>query len=230
MTTLTTAPLRQLLDDLFAESDASQATLKQRLAGMDRDEVRLLMTSTTGYGSLYARMKDVPLAVARQTGLLFYMLVRSTGARSIFEFGTSFGISTLHLAAALRDNGDGQLITSEFEPSKVVRARQNLAAGGLGDLVEIREGDALETLSRDIPQTIDLILLDGAKGLYPAILSLLKDRLRIDGLIVANNADWVPEYLSQVRASERGYLSVALADDLELSMKVGSPGVVGSAP
>jgi predicted O-methyltransferase YrrM len=33
---------------------------------------------------------------------LLYMLARSTGARTIVEFGTSFGISTLHLAAALR--------------------------------------------------------------------------------------------------------------------------------
>jgi predicted O-methyltransferase YrrM len=81
------------------------------------------------------------------------------------EFGTSFGISTLHLAAALRDNGGGRLITSEFEPSKVARARRNLEAGGVADLVEIREGDALQTLAADLPETIDLVLLDGAKAL-----------------------------------------------------------------
>src|SRR3546814_1532991 len=54
------------------------------------------------------------------------MLARSAKARTIVEFGTSFGISTLHLAAALWDNGGGRLITSEFEPSKVVRAREHL--------------------------------------------------------------------------------------------------------
>jgi predicted O-methyltransferase YrrM len=47
----------------------------------------------------------------------------------IVEFGTSVGISTLHLAAALRDNGGGRLITSEVEPSRVARARENLTAG-----------------------------------------------------------------------------------------------------
>ena len=102
----------------------------------------------------------LPLAVSRETGTLLYMLARSCGARTIVEFGTSFGISTLHLAAALRDNGGGRLITSEFEPSKVARARDNLTAGGLIDLVEIREGDALQTLSVDLPETIDLLLLD----------------------------------------------------------------------
>ena len=72
----------------------------------------------------------------------------------------------MHLAAALRDNGGGRLVSSEFEPTKVAQARENLAAAGLADLVEIRSGDALETLARDLPDEIDLVLLDGAKGLY----------------------------------------------------------------
>lgn len=115
------------------------------------------------YRDLYGRLKNVPLAVSRETGALVYMLARSCGARTIVEFGTSFGISTLHLAAARRDNGGGRLITSEFEPSKVARAPDDLTAGGLIDLVEIREGDALQTLSVDLPETIDLLLLDGAR-------------------------------------------------------------------
>ena len=81
------------------------------------------------------------LPVSRATGALLYMLARSCRARSIVEFGTSFGISTLHLAAALRDNGGGRLITTEFEPSKIARARANLMEGGVMDLVEIRAGD-----------------------------------------------------------------------------------------
>jgi len=51
--------------------------------------------------------------------------------------------------------------------AKVARARDNLTAGGLIDLVEIREGDAPQTLARDLPERIDLLLLDGAKALYP---------------------------------------------------------------
>src|SRR3546814_17157416 len=94
------------------------------------------------------------------------MLARSAKARTIVEFGTTFGISTLHLAAALWDNGGGRLITSEFEPSKVVRAREHLTAAGLADLIEIREGDALRTLATDLPESIALLLLDGATALY----------------------------------------------------------------
>ena len=126
----------------------------------------------------------------------------------------------MHLAAALRDNGGGRLITCEFEPSKVERARANLVAAGLDDLVEIRVGDALQTLRDDLPEAIDLVLLDGAKALYPEVLALLQSRLRPGALIVADNADDSPEYLAHVRSPEGGYLSTPFGDDVELSVKL----------
>ena len=64
---------------------------------------------------------------------------------------------------------------------------------GLADLVEIRTGDALETLAADLPEVIDLVLLDGAKRLYPKVLSLLEPRLRPGALVVADNADLVAQ-------------------------------------
>jgi predicted O-methyltransferase YrrM len=180
------------------------------------------MQSKTDYLDFYSQMKDFPLPVSRETGLLLYMLARGSGARTIVEFGTSFGVSTLYLAAALRDNGGGVLITSEFEPSKVERARGNLIAGRrLSDLVEIRQGDALKTLAVDLPETIDLLLLDGAKALYPEILSLVESRLRPGALIVADNADYSPDYLARVRSPGSGYLSTPFAEDVELSMRIG---------
>ena len=148
------------------------------------------------------------------------MLVRGSGARSIVEFGTSIGISTLHLAAALRDNGGGRLITTEFEPSKLMRARANLEAGGLADLVEIRAGDALDTLANDLPASIDLVLLDGAKALYPDILKTLESNLRPGAIVVADNANYCPEYMAYVRSGSNGYRSVGLADDVEFSIRL----------
>ena len=220
MTTLTTDPLAAVLNGLFAEADASMPAMRQRMAAMPPQELKSRMADKTEYRQLYARMKDFPLAVSRETGVLLYLLARSIQARSIVEFGTSFGVSTLHLAAALKDNGGGRLITTEFEPTKVVRARASLTAAGVADLVEIREGDALQTLAQDLPNSVDLVLLDGAKGLYPSILALLEGRLRKGALIVADNADWSPEYLAKVRAPAQGYLSVPFAEDVELSIKV----------
>lgn len=221
MSTLTTAPLKPLLDRLFEQADAAQTETIAAVAEISDQERARLMQSKTDYRDLYTRLKHVPIAVSRETGTLLYMLARSSGARDVVEFGTSFGISTLHLAAGLRDNGGGQLITSEFEPSKVARARDHLTAGGLIDLVEIREGDALQTLSVNLPDTIDLVLLDGAKALYPEILSLLESRLRPGALIVADNADDSPDYLAHVRSPGSGYLSTPFAEDVELSMRLG---------
>jgi predicted O-methyltransferase YrrM len=175
--------------------------------------------ATADYRTLYAAAAHLSLAVSRETARLLYMLTRATGARRIVEFGTSFGVSTLHLAAGLRDNGGGRLVTTELEPSKAARARANFAAAGLDDLIELREGDALESLAADLPDPIDLVLMDGAKPLYPEILTLLEPRLAPGALLVADDAERSPEYLARVRAPGGGYLSVPFASDVEVSLR-----------
>ena len=147
------------------------------------------------------------------------MLARASHASTIVEFGTSFGLSTVHRAAALRDNGGGRLVTSEFEPSKVSRARAHLAEAGLAELVEFREGDALQTLAVDLPEHVDFLLLDGAKALYADVFKLVENRLRSGALVVAD-ADFCPPYLERVRAGNGGYLSIPVTDDVELSIRL----------
>lgn len=218
MNTLHTLPLAPLLERLFEQADAATSPA---LASISREERERLMHSKTEYLDFYSRIKDLWLPVSRSTGALLYLLARSTGAHHVVEFGTSFGISTLHLAAALRDNGGGRLITSEFEPGKVAKAREHLAQGDLADLVEVREGDALQTLASGLPEAIDLLLLDGAKALYADVLGLVEPRLRPGALIVADNADFSPDYLAHVRAPGSGYLSVPLGGDVEVSMRLG---------
>ena len=224
MSTLISAPVAPLLDRLFAEAEAtspltapSVAEYWNSLTGEDKTR---LVASRTEYREFYARMKDIPLAVSRDTGRLLYLLARSVGAASIVEFGTSFGISTMHLAAALRDNGGGRLVTTEFEPSKVMKARANLADAGLADLVEFREGDAVETLATNLPERVDLVLLDGAKSLYADILDLLERRLRPGALVIADDADVCPPYLERVRSADSGYISVPFGQDVELSLRL----------
>ena len=218
MTTLTTAPLAPLLDQLFQQ--AAIAT-SPAFAAVPPEERARLMHSKTGYVDLYALLKDLWLPVSRETGVLLYMLARSSKAQTIVEFGTSFGLSTLHLAAALRDNGGGQLITSEFEPAKVAQAQEHLVQGGLADLVEIREGDALQTLATDLPEAIDLLVLDGAKALYDDILSLLEPHLKPGAIVVADDASYNPAYLAYVRSPDNGYLSLPSGNDVELSLRLG---------
>ena len=218
MNTLATPALAPLLGRLFEQADAATSPAAAQIT---REERVRLMQSKTEYLDFYTRLKDLWLPVSRETGQLLYLLARGSRARHIVEFGTSFGISTLHLAAAVRDNGGGRIITTEFEPAKVVRARQHLAEGGLLDLVEVREGDALHTLATGLPEAIDLVLLDGAKSLYVEVLDLLESRLRPGALIVADNADFSPEYLQRVRSPASGYLSIPFGEDVELSLRLG---------
>jgi len=220
MSTLYSAPVAPLLDRLFADADQASPMTSPAFASLSGEERYRMMRSKTDYRALYASLKDFALPVSREMGKLLYMLACATGARSIVEFGTSFGLSTLHLAAALRDNGGGRLITSEFEPSKAARARENFAAGGVSDLVELREGDAIETLAADLPETIDLLLLDGAKSLYLDILRLVEGRLRPGAIIVADNADYCPDYLDHVGSAANGYLTIPFTDDVELTMRL----------
>jgi predicted O-methyltransferase YrrM len=151
------------------------------------------------------------LAVSPSYGRVLYKCVRASRATHVIEFGTSMGISTIYLAAAIRDNGGGQLIGSEIEPTKVVRARANVEAAGLSDLIDIREGDALETL-RDVSGEIELVLLDGGFSLYLPVLKLVEPQLRTGALVLAENA-LDREYLDYVRSPANGYLSQSVVLD-----------------
>ena len=112
------------------------------------------------------------------------------------QFGTSFGISTIYLAAAVRDNrNNGRLITTELSAKKANRARQNVVEAGLSNVVEIREGDAFETLRGEMGEPIELLLLDGWKSLYPPLLELLESRLSAGALIIADDLNIAAEAL-----------------------------------
>jgi len=158
----------------------------------------------------YQGYADNFLNVAPEYGRFLYQCARARKAKRIVEFGTSMGISTIYLATALRDMGGGQLIGTELEAGKAARARANLEAAGLADLVEIRVGDARETLV-DVGGAVDLVLLDGAFSLYLPVLKLLEPHLTPGTPILAENAfDHDNEYLAYVRDPANGYLSQSI--------------------
>lgn len=226
--TLHSTPVAAVLDELFA--DAARVD-PEVLAPFAKLPPEAQMAMLRDYRRVYAEAKSAYLPVSRRVGELLYLQARARSARYIVEFGTSFGISTLHLAAALRDNllsnpGAGRLVTSEIEPEKAARARSNLERAGLADLVEIRVGDALETLA-DLPAGIDFVLLDGAKTLYLPVLGLLEPKLADRAVIVADNVDMVDlvhDYVEHVNDSANGYLTsrIQFDDGLDLSIRLAS--------
>ncbi|MEO7036521.1 MAG: class I SAM-dependent methyltransferase [Polyangiaceae bacterium] len=156
----------------------------------------------------YQALQRAHLPVTPDFGRMLYVVTRLRRARCIVEFGTSFGISTLFLAAALRDNGGGRLITTELHAEKAERAAANLKAGGLADLVEIRVGDALETL-QDFPKGgVDLLFLDGAKNSYLPLLRVLGPALIPGSALLSDNVDMASakEYVTHVKDPQNGWI------------------------
>lgn len=195
---------REFMEAVMSESTASGQSLQDFIAAKVAEELADYRATFRGHAEHF-------LAVSPAYGRFLYMCVRASGARRIVEFGTSMGISTLYLAAGLRDNGGGQLIASELEPGKVALARANLKAAGLGDLVDIREGDALETLA-DVGGQVDLLLLDGAISLYAPVLKRVERYLRTGALVLAENA-FAQDYLDHVADPGNGYLAQPVALD-----------------
>jgi predicted O-methyltransferase YrrM len=212
MDSLTGEPIASVLKRLYSDAAVADRPLLEEFRKLaDQDPwSALLEEEKRDYRGLYRKYAGNFLSVAPEFGRFLYMCARACRAKEIVEFGTSFGISTIHLACALRDNGGGRLIGTELEPEKAHRARQNLTDAGLADLVEIRQGDALETLKSGIGD-IDLLLLDGAITLYLPVLKLVEPHLRAGAFVIGENAvEQSPEYVNYVRDPRNGYLSIAL--------------------
>lgn len=217
MDSLTTGRVADVLKRLYQEAETADRPLMERYRNRDvtHDELsKLFEAEAKDYRALYRTYAGNFLNVSANFGRFLYMCARARKAKRIVEFGTSFGISTIQLACALRDGGGGQLIGTELEPTKAQRARENLEAAGLADLVEIRVGDALETLKDGIDGDVDVVLLDGAFSLYLPVLKLLEPHLRDGAFVIGDNAmEQSPGYLDYVRNPQNGYLSLALPFD-----------------
>lgn len=158
-------------------------------------------------------------------GRLLHLLAMSRPPGRIIEFGTSHGLSTLYLAAALGSD-EPPVITTEMELSKIDFARANFEEAGLGDRIDLRIGDAFDTLA-DLSDGIALLFLDGWKGLYLPLLRALESRLVSGAIVVADDTLLLPDlcapYVDYVRGATNRYVSVGLPidDGLEVSVYVG---------
>jgi len=221
MSALQSSKVQGLLQRLHAEArakDAESFAKFEKLSEAERVAVH------GDYRKHYGLLREAFIPVGPELGRLLYMLAVTTKAKTIVEFGTSFGISTIYLAAALRDNGGGKVITLEMEPTKSERAKKHLTEAGLAELVDFRVGDALELL-RDLKGTVDFLLLDGAKPLYQRVLKLVEPHLRKGAIVAADNINprnKIEDFTSYVREPRNGYVSVdmPLGDGIEVSMKM----------
>jgi Methyltransferase domain len=169
---------------------------------------------------------DVAFPIHADQGDLIYLLCRAVAATRVVEFATSLAVSTIYFAAALRDNGGGTVIGSEIVPEKAATARRNLAEAGLADFVDIRVGDARETL-RDLGGPVDFALIDGfpvrsGPTLALQVMEIVAPQLRTGALVMNDNGE--EDYLEFVRDPSNGFrtLSLPLKGSTELSVRVAS--------
>jgi predicted O-methyltransferase YrrM len=130
MSTLTSPIVSKHLEKLFADAQARDQPVREQLQKLSRDERNALEHDHRRLYGVLAREAYLP--VTPQFGQLLYVLARSPKAKTIVEFGTSFGISTIHLAAALRDIGGGVVIATEYEPVEGRAGSQEPGGGRIG--------------------------------------------------------------------------------------------------
>lgn len=167
---------------------------------------------------------DFGFSIHPDQGDLIYLLCRGLGAKRVVDFATSVGMSAIYFAAAMRDNGGGLVIGSEFVPAKVEVARGNLADAGLADYADIRVGDARQTL-RDLGGPIDFALIDGwpvegNTSLAREVIEIVAPQLRVGGYVLNDNAE--PDFLEYIRDPANGFISITLPikRGTELALKI----------
>ena len=205
------------LERMFAEASEQFAAMRSGAVDFSRLASATPQERADAFSEYY-------LPVTPDAGRLLYALVRATRPATIVEFGMSLGISAIHLASAVRDNGAGRVVTTELSAAKVDAAKTTFAEVGLDDLIEVLEGDALATL-QNLDGPVDFVLLDGWKELYVPVLELLEPRLSPGTLVVADNTSMaeLQPYLDHVRNPANGYVSVSFParedDSMEISCR-----------
>ncbi|OBK79320.1 O-methyltransferase [Mycobacterium sp. 1274761.0] len=216
--TLLDARVATTLNRMFAEADA-QMPLLGRMFGNDA------VPEEASAQKRADALSEFYLPVTPDAGRLLYTLVRSSRPATVVEFGMSLGISAIHLASAVRDNGAGRVVTTELSAHKVAVAGRNFVDAGLDDVITVLHGDALETLA-SVEGPVQFVLLDGWKDLYLQVLHLLEPRLAPGALVVADNTSMpgLQPYLDYLRDPANGYVSVHFpvrdSDSMEISCRV----------
>jgi predicted O-methyltransferase YrrM len=212
--------LEALLAGLHARSDAQAAAMRSF------DAERSSEAHPPSPKEARAFLSDKLVALDSDKAEFCYQLCRASNARRIVEIGTSYGVSTLYLAAAVRDNvstggGDGVVIGTEYEANKAAAARQHLEQAGLSHLVDLREGDLRQTL-KEIDGPVDFMLMDIWITMARPALELVTPHLRPGAIVIADNtAQYRGEYAEYFAfLAAQGFRTVTLPFDGGLEMSV----------
>ena len=216
--------LEALLDRLHSQSDAEVDDTDAYFERREREG----SINSADYcdDDTHRFLADKLVALDRDKGEFCYQLCRALRATRVIEAGTSFGISTLYLAAAVRDNQveNGVVIGTEHEPSKVRAALENFREAGLSEFIELREGDLRQTL-QDVGGPVDFMLVDIWDVALPA-LQQVSPCLRTGAIVVCDNttesADEYRDYFKFVNEPSNRFrtMTVPFQGGFELTVRI----------
>jgi predicted O-methyltransferase YrrM len=213
--------MKALLTRLHAQSDAQTEALRTHAAA---DRGKSVSGTTDDLERGRAFWRDKLVALEPDKAKFCYALCRAMGARRIVEAGTSYGVSTLYLAAALRDNGGGTVIATEYETAKAAIARRHFAEAGLSEFVDLREGDLRETL-KTIEGPVDFMLCDIWTPLAKPAIALAAPHMRKGAVVMADNTETYRraygEYLAFLAANGFSTMTLPFDGGFEMSVKTG---------
>jgi predicted O-methyltransferase YrrM len=215
--------LERLLAALHARSDEQVAAMNEYYAERAKE------ARPPTEEEIKAFRSDKLVALDRNKAEFCYLLCRANNVRRIVEAGTSYGVSTLYLAAAVRDNvreagGNGVVIGTEYEPEKARAARAHFEQANLSRFIDLREGDLRETL-KQIDGPVDFMLVDIWIAMARPALELVTPRLRPGAIVVCDNTEQhrstYADYFAFLEDPANGFRTMTLPFDggLELSVR-----------
>lgn len=183
-----------------------------------RMEVEEALAQALSHEERIERINEFLLPVGEDVGIFINSLAKSAKSKTILEIGTSYGYSTIWLAEAAKANG-GKVITLEISIEKAAYARQKLEEAGVAEFVELRVGDALESIA-NATETFDFVLVDVWKELYLPCFDLFFPKLKTGAWVLADNMIFPPHSLPEATAYRNRVRETKVFDTL--LMPIGS--------
>ena len=172
------------------------------------------------------------LAIGRDTGIFYNILLKSMKAQNILEIGMSVGYSTIWFAEAVSKR-NGKIITIDHDENKIRRAKENFEEAGFMDFIEIRQGDALNVITSirekfHDEEIFDFIFLDADKERYIQYFDAVFPLLKKGGIIAADNIllperfqKFTKSYVRHVRSNSKiRSVTIPIDNGEELSLKL----------
>ena len=216
------ARVSALIDRLYQKSDAQGAEIgaffSRRAKAGELDWKGLDEQS-------HRFMADKFVAFDRDKSEFCHQLCRALNAKRVVEAGTSYGVSTLYLASAVRANGGGVVIGTEYEPEKAKAARAHFKEAGLADVINLREGDLRQTL-KVIEGPVDFMLMDIWTEMARPAIELIGPHMRVGAVVIADNVSQFTEpyedYFAYINdpANKFSTMTLPFAGGLEMSVRV----------